>query len=61
MTRQRPAETSLIELLDDPMVGLLMQSDGVDRQSLERLLEAVERDRSQGAPSASAPLECSCF
>jgi len=29
-------ECSLAELLDDPMVGLVMKSDGVDRETLER-------------------------
>jgi hypothetical protein len=31
-------ELSLAELLDDPMVGLIMQRDGVERRSLEHLL-----------------------
>jgi hypothetical protein len=34
-------EFSLAELLDDPMVGLIMQRDGVERQSLERLLDTI--------------------
>jgi hypothetical protein len=34
-------EYSLAELLDDPMVGLVMQRDGVDRRALERLLNEI--------------------
>jgi hypothetical protein len=34
-------EYSLAELLDDPMVGALMKSDGVDRRALERLLDEI--------------------
>ena len=42
-------EYRLSELLDDPLVGLVMKSDGVDRRSLERLLEEVARDRGRDA------------
>ena len=35
------AEYSLAELLDDPLVGALMKSDGVDRPALERLLDEI--------------------
>ncbi len=34
-------ECSLAELMEDPLVGLVMQSDGVDRRELELLLERV--------------------
>jgi hypothetical protein len=34
-------EYSLAELLDDPLVGVLMRSDGVDRRTLERLLDEI--------------------
>lgn len=34
-------EFSLAELLDDPMVGLVMQRDGVERRTLERLLYEI--------------------
>ena len=30
---------SLAELIEDPLVGLVMRSDGVDRQSIELLFE----------------------
>jgi hypothetical protein len=36
------------ELLDDPVVGLVMMSDGVDRQTLELLLETAGRTVSSG-------------
>jgi len=32
---------SIAELVEDPLVGLLMRSDGVDRQSIEALFERV--------------------
>jgi hypothetical protein len=34
---------SLAELVEDPLVGLLMKSDGVDRRSIELLFERVVR------------------
>jgi hypothetical protein len=36
-------EYSLAELVEDPLVGLLMRSDGVDRRSIELLFERVAR------------------
>ena len=39
------AECSLAELMEDPLVGLVMQSDGVDRCELELLFERVGRRR----------------
>jgi hypothetical protein len=36
---------SLAELVDDPLIGLVMKSDGVDRSELELLLERVARER----------------
>jgi hypothetical protein len=36
-------EYSLAELVEDPLVGLLMKSDGVDRRSIELLFEHVAR------------------
>lgn len=41
------AEYSLAELVEDPLVGLLMKSDGVDRRSVELLFERVARERGQ--------------
>ena len=39
------AECSLAELMKDPLVGLVMKSDGVDRCELELLFERVGRGR----------------
>lgn len=39
------AECSLTELVEDPLIGLVMKSDGVDRCELELLLEYVARER----------------
>ena len=49
---------TLAELIDDPLTGLVMKSDGVDRRELELLLEQVARKRLLAPPrkplSASA-------
>ena len=37
------AEYSLAELVADPLVRLLMESDGVDRRSIELLFEQLAR------------------
>ena len=36
---------SLAELADDPLIGLAMKSDGVDRCELELMLDLVARER----------------
>jgi hypothetical protein len=36
---------SLAELVGDPLIGLVMRNDGVDRSKLERLLQRVARKR----------------
>ena len=36
-------ECSLAELMDDPLIGLVMKSDGVDRRELELLLSRIPR------------------
>lgn len=40
------AEPSLAELVSDPLIGLLMKSDGVDRRSIEVLFERLAKERS---------------
>lgn len=40
---QETTEFSLAELVEDPLVGLLMKSDGVDRRSIELLFARVAR------------------
>lgn len=37
------AESSRVELVRDPLVGLVMTSDGVDRCSIELLFEWIRR------------------
>jgi len=36
---------TLAELVRDPLIGLLMHSDGVDRRSIELLFERIVRER----------------
>jgi hypothetical protein len=36
-------QCSLAELMADPLIGLVMKSDGVDRRDLQLLLERVAR------------------
>jgi hypothetical protein len=38
-------EPSLAELVSDPLIGLLMKSDGVDRRSIEVLFERLAEAR----------------
>jgi hypothetical protein len=40
-------EASLAELFDDPLVELVMKSDGVDRGCVERLLATVGHERAR--------------
>jgi hypothetical protein len=42
------AEWPLAELVEDPLIGLVMKSDGVDRRSLECLFERIARARIRG-------------
>lgn len=44
-------EYSLAELVADPLIGLLMKSDGVDRRCGELLFDQVGRARDPQAPS----------
>ncbi len=39
------AEWTLADLVRDPLIGLVMKSDGVDRRSIELLFEGLARDR----------------
>jgi hypothetical protein len=47
------AELSLAELVSDPLVGLLMKSDGVERRSVEILFERLVKQRSLTFPRKS--------
>ena len=45
-------EYSLTELVEDPLVGLMMKRDGVDRRNIELLFERIaSSDRFRTAPS----------
>jgi hypothetical protein len=46
-------EPSLAELIADPLIGLAMKSDGVERAHLEVLFERVARER--GCNLCSSP------
>ena len=46
------AECSLAELVKDPLVGLVMKSDGVDPGSLALLFARVARERAQDTHTA---------
>lgn len=41
-------ECSLGELVEDPLIGLMMKSDGVDRRSVEALFERLSETRVRG-------------
>lgn len=43
------AECSLTELVEDPLIGLMMKSDGVDRRSIELLFERIGKERIRGS------------
>ncbi|MBV9859942.1 MAG: hypothetical protein JO038_07560 [Alphaproteobacteria bacterium] len=46
-------EYTLAELLEDPMTGLLMKSDRVERATIESLVAAVQRGRLDRIPAAA--------
>lgn len=50
------AESTLAELVEDPLVGLVMKSDGVDRRAIEILFERIARERR--TPRSSGPRSC---
>ncbi len=45
---------TLAELVHDPLIGLVMKSDGVDRRSIEVLFERIARERPNFARQRSA-------
>ena len=48
-----PAVT-LAELVRDPLIGLLMASDGVDRSTVERLFDQISRRRAHASREVPA-------
>jgi hypothetical protein len=51
------SESSLAELIQDPLVGLVMRSDGVDQRSIELLFETIAARRSAGSGVGSGQTE----
>jgi hypothetical protein len=49
------AECSLAELVEDPLIGLLMKSDGVDRRSIELLFERLAQERARDLDGPRLP------
>ncbi len=49
------ADCTLAELVRDPLIGLLMHSDGVDRHSVELLFERIARERPSFARQRAGP------
>jgi len=50
------AECSLAELVQDPLIALLMKSDGVDRCDLESLLKRVAREWTPATNETEVPV-----
>jgi hypothetical protein len=50
--RMAIVEFSLDELLDDPMVGLVMRRDGVDRRAFKRLFDPTSTVSEGSAPAS---------
>jgi hypothetical protein len=48
------AGCSLFELVDDPLIGLVMKSDGVGRRELELLRSRVAPERVRASQLASS-------
>ncbi|HEV2301583.1 MAG TPA: hypothetical protein VGR91_08445 [Stellaceae bacterium] len=48
----------LADLLDDPVVDLVMKSDGVDRRSLDLLFERVRHGRMREPVRVDGPIAC---
>jgi hypothetical protein len=40
---------TLAQLVHDPLIGLMMKSDGVDRNSIEALFARIAQQRPRGA------------
>lgn len=45
---------TLAELVRDPLIGLLMESDGVDQRSIELLFERLAHERQTAARQHNA-------
>jgi hypothetical protein len=47
---------SLAKLVCDPLIGLVMKSDGVDRHSIELLFERLARERRRRRGDVDPPV-----
>jgi hypothetical protein len=45
----RAGNLTLAQLVQDPLIGLLMKSDGVDRNSIEALFARIAQQRANGS------------
>ena len=52
---EKIAELSLTELISDPLIRLLIRSDGVDRRNIERLFERLAQRRNHSLRPLSVP------
>ena len=48
------ADYTLADLVQDPLIRLVMKSDGVDRQSIERLFARIAGERPRAARQRAA-------
>lgn len=48
---RRGREYSLAELIADPLIGLVMKSDGVERRCIEVLFDRIARTRDLQVPN----------
>jgi len=54
MFRQQK-EFSLAQLIEEPVLGLAMENDGIERRSLELICEIALRQCERGEPSLRTP------
>ena len=41
----RKTDATLLELLNDPIIMVVMRRDGISRESMEQLFERIQRNR----------------
>jgi len=51
---REPREYSLADLQDNPVVGLLMLSEGIEPRSLELMMDEMRRDGRRGSDPGEA-------
>ena len=55
---EQPKEYSLAELLDHPGLGLFMTSQGIERRSLELILDLPSDDRRRADSAGDKSTDC---